>query len=453
MVVTSQKNKPETPRAGRQPRNERTDRRPNDQVARSSDSPANNSARTPNRGLPNNTNSPSDLSSDQAVRQALSQLESQLKEPERRVVDDFKNRIQRGDITGEQIGEVLSDLKKPQSSREFARQLDKAGEKLNLPMEARREIQQKFGELSRFERGALQQAFDEIDEELLSEIANSDLARSASGRGTGESESTLPSSSNPESPVGGNDDLDIEQLGQEFLKDALASYDDSESGYELPPAFKQLKERAEGRGSEREMANFGNLSQKMFEEGANLFSPNATPTNRRPSGVKPGQRLDQLIAAAADKALAGDKTTDGQNKSLYSDTINNALEAVLGQAVDIADKSKTNRQQNARSGQGVQNAENNLDFPDQFGSFDNFTNSQAISSSNSTPSSSSNSSSSGGESSIDNAAATIADSVSKIKFNGQTMIYVVGLIALLAGIVFVLLRRDAIHRRKRFEAA
>jgi len=404
----------------------------------------------PNIGPSNNSNPLADSSPTQPNIQALKRLETKLSESQRKIASELNNQIQRGDISPQEIGDLIKDLEKLKSSDDVVGQLDKVGEKFGLPAEDRQELQDAFNKLTPAERGSLKQSFDGIDKELLDQLANAAKERVNRGLDSRDPGSRRPAPSQPNKTATQPDpdlqdliaesleNFQNEQLGKEFLKDALETYNDANSGYELSPAFKQLKDRAEGIQSNRKLANFGNLSKKLFDESANLFDPKSLSESRRPDGVKPGQRLDQLLAAAADKALAGDSTS-GEDKSLFSDTLNNALGAALEKAVDVADKNESNRNRDALQDWTQDDAFNS---PNQFDPYEDFNNSQANSSPdspayNSPTSSSSNSSN---ENSMSETAAAIVDSVSELEFNGWTLAYAVGLIALLAGIAFLIPR-------------
>ena len=260
-------------------------------------------------------------------------------------------------------------------------------------------------------------------------------------RANGPTNGLQPQGLRPEidnSIAGLPDDLQMEQLGKQFLQDALETYNDSESGYQLSPAFEQLKNRAEGRRSDREMANFGNLSKKLFDQSTDIFNKDAASKSGRPAGVKPGQRLDQLLAAAADKALSGSDNADDDGKSLFSSALNNALEVALDQAVDIADKDQQSRGQNVpnnRNRQNTPNLPNRID-PSNLGGIETPEPSNSMfNDPYSSPSSNSSS-----ESSIEDTAAKITDSVSKMQFDSRTLIYGAGLIGLIAVAGYFLFR-------------
>ena len=395
---------------------------------------------------PSRIKPPANSLQNRPARQAINQLESQLNASQRQIVSELKNRIQRGDMSREEIGKLLSDLQKPQPSPQgFAQQLDDVGEKFGLPPESRDEIQETFNELSPTERSTLQNAFRNVDQDLLDQLANN---RGQNGRATSSSpnsESQPPFHQNTtdlsEWVTRETDNERIEQLGKDFLKDALETYNNADSGYELSPAFKQLKDRAEGKVSNREMANLGDISKKLFEGSADIFSQDSAAAPRRPDGVKPGQRLDQLLTAAAGEALKGDNTPDGENKSVFSDALNNALGVALDQAVTMADKNSENRNRDVANGWNPSSRMplDQLNVPDQFNPLTEFNNT-TNSSPSSSDSSSSSSSSSSNNSSLDDAAATIADTVTQMKFDGRYLLYVLLLIALISAAVFLLFR-------------
>ena len=379
-------------------------------------------------------NSSPGSSQSQPAQQVLNQLESQLNDSQQKIVSEFRQKIQGADFSREDIGDLLRDLQAPQPAHQFANQLDKAGEKYGLSIESRDVIQETLSDLSQTDRNSLQQAFNGIDENLLSQLANNAKGRDGSGFGS-------PSYENSNSAGNPIDNLRIEQLGKDFLKDALATYNNADSGYELSPAFKQLKDRAEGKQTDRQMANLGNLSKQLFDGSAELFDPNSDLPSR-PDGVKPGQRLDQLLASAAGKALAGSKASDDQNESALSGVLNNALGVVLDKAVTIADEKEARRNRDWQDNWNnhSQPPPSNLSIQDQLSSFQDLNDPANDSAPNSSSDNSSNSSSSTSESSIDDAAATIADSVSQMEFDGRTLMYVAGGVILLSIAAYLLFR-------------
>ena len=417
----------------RQSRNERPGRDRSDRAS------GGNNSRGGNRRTGGSQNRP--------AKQAFDQLEAQLNESQRKIVSEFREKIQQGDISRQEIGELLGDLQNRELSQGFERQLDRAGKKFGLPMDSRMEIQQAYSELSSTERNSLKQAFDGVDENLLKQLAGN-----VSGLGDG------PPNSARSDRTGTRSDSDLEefeqvfeesleslrmeQLGQDFLKDALETYNNADSGYELSPAFKQLKDRAEGKASKRQMANLGNISKELFDGSSNIFNPDSASNSGRPDGIKPGQRLDQLLAAAADKALTKDDSGGGESKSLFSDALNGALGVALDQAVTIADKNNDVRSREARDrwSQSAPTPSNNLTIQDRLDSFRNLSSTQQGSDPSSASRSPSNSSSSSSESSLDEAAATIADSVSQMKFDGRSLMYAAGLIALIAALGYLVYR-------------
>ena len=237
------------------------------------------------------------------------------------------------------------------------------------------------------------------------------------------------------------DNLRIEQLGKDFLKDAIETYNDADSGYQLSPAFKQLKDRAEGRLSDRQMANLGGLSKKLLEGSADFFDPESASNTRRADGVRPGQRLDQLLAAAAEKAVARNDGSSNEENSVLSDALNNALGAALDQAVTIADKKHQDRIENGFNTytSPSQTPSDNLSIQDQLNSITDFGDPASDTASN-FGSDLNSSTSSDSDSSVDNAAASIADSMSQMKFDGWKLIYAAGLISILAVAVYLIFR-------------
>ena len=120
----------------------------------------------------NNAIPPTNSYRNQTDELTLDQIESQLNKSQPKILSELKKQVQQGDLSRQDIGELLRELKKSTSSRDFARQLDKAGEKLDLPAKSREEMQQWFNGLSRLERSAVQQAVDEVDDGLLDQLAN-----------------------------------------------------------------------------------------------------------------------------------------------------------------------------------------------------------------------------------------------------------------------------------------
>ena len=416
------------------------------------------SSSPPQSPLPNNKQL-SELAKRVITKRAFDQIEDQLNDPQRKVISDIKDKIQNGNIPPNEIGELINDLQSAQSRQQFAERLGDAGQKLGLTDETQEEIQKSLSQLSRDDQQSLQQSFNSLDQDLLANLRSND----ASGQprsGSTDSRSPNPSEqfsplpdSQPGNSLGSAGSLGsteensnnsrVEQLGKDFLKDALDTYNDPDSGYQLSPAFKRLKDQAEGRGSDRELANLGNISQKLFENSAGIFDPNSSTSNARQPGVKPGQRFDQLIAEAAGKALADSSVTgDDQNKSFFSKSLSSVLEAALGQVVELADDELPNRDVPDDWDQWSQdNAQNDFDFQDQHNSLQEnagspYSNNFQDSQSNSSP----RTTSSSNNTSIQESASSLAESVSNMKFDGRFLLYALGTF-ILFGIGFFLLRR------------
>ena len=415
----------------------------NRQPQTASSNPTNTEPPADDRDSQDGSNSIANSLQRQIAKQAAKQLESEFSESEKKVFSEFKNKIQRGDFSSDEIGELVRNLQEPASTKGFALQLDKAGQKFGLPIESRKEIFEAYSGLSSDEKRSLQRKLKEIDADLLAQLADNTNVRGVNDPASRPPQDTatrpVPSPAFSEEFVSEQfDNLENEQLGKDFLKDALDTYNNADSGYELSPAFKQLKDRAEGKVSDRQMANLGNISKELFDGTTDIFDPDSDAIPRRPDGVKPGQRLDQLLAAAANKALASEDPADGENKSLLSDALNNALGVALDQAVTIADKNKANRDSDllSDSSQRTQPFPNNSSLQNQLNSFQDFNNTPFDTAS----SNSSISTSSSNENSIESAAASIADSVSQMNFDAKNWLYAVGLIGLLALAVFFLFR-------------
>ena len=232
-------------------------------------------------------------------------------------------------------------------------------------------------------------------------------------------------------------------LGREFLQDALETYNDPDSGYKLTDAFQRLKDQAEGVRSDRELANLGNISKKLFENSSKIFESSSASDTRSERGVKPGQRLDQLLTSAASKAISESAAArDNEGDSVFSNVLNQALGVAIDQAVTVADNNLENR--NREVGQSrsespelsYSNWQEELDFSE-----DNDSNSQPYSTAaNSALNNLADSTNSATESSVQDSAANLSDTLSGFKFNWQAIFYAAVIICLLAGCMYFLSR-------------
>ena len=377
------------------------------------------------------------------TQESLRQLEKQLSEPQQKVISELKDKIQNGNATPQEIEDLFNALQSSQSPNELAEQLDEVGKSIGLPADSREEIQKAFSQLSDDQRRSLQQTLNGVNEPILSDLV---------GRPDQEQPSTEPSAASSQQPPflpNANTDLANDSqidLGREFLQDALETYNDPDSGYKLSDAFQRLKDQAEGVTSDRELANLGNITKKLFEDSSKIFDSNSASQARKNSGVKPGQRFDQLLASAANKALEDNGNRNKQeDDSALSGVLNQALGVAIDQAVTAAaDKDLSVRTHDATTNWNEpselsyfdnSNWQDQLDFPE-----DDDSNFQPYDSAASPTTNNSPYSTNSSESSLQDSAARLGDAFSDFKFDGQTIFYAVGLITLLAGCIYLLSR-------------
>ena len=375
--------------------------------------------------------------------ESLRQLEKQLTAPQQQVVSELKDKIQNGNATPQEIEDLFNTLQSSQSPNELAEQLDKAGKSIGLPADSREEIQKALSQLSDDQRRSLQQTLNGVSEPILSDLmSRPDQKQPSTGSSAGSSQQTA-TSPNANTDLADNSQVD---LGREFLQDALETYNDPDSGYKLSSAFQRLKDQAEGITSDRELANLGNISKKLFEDSSKIFDSNSASEARKKSGVKPGQRFDQLLASAANKALEDNgKRNQQEGDSVVSDVLNNALGVAIDQAVSAAadkdlsvpthDATTDWNEPSELSYLDNSNWQDQLDLPeDDDNSFQPY-NSTADPTSNNFANSTNSS-----ESSLQESTSRLGAAFSDLKFNWLTILYAVGLITLLAGCIYLLNR-------------
>ena len=368
------------------------------------------------------------------TQETFRQLEKQLSEPQQKVASELKDKIQNGNVSKQDIDNLFSDLQSSQSPDGLAKQLDEVGKSMGLPADSREEVQEAFSQLSDDQQRSLQQTLNGINKQMLSDLM---------GRVDKEkfgTESSASSSPQTASSPSANTDLANTppvDLGREFLQDALETYSDPDSGYELSHAFQQLKDQAEGVNSGRKLANLGNLSKQLFEDSSNIFKPGSTSEAGKKQNIKPGQRFDQLLASAASKAIVDNaKRNKEEGDSVLSDVLNQALGVAIDQAVTAADNGLENRSRDVpQAGLGTSELSsdwpNQLDFPKDLDlqphdnaaipPTDNFTN--GVNSS---------------ESSLQDSAERLGDAFSDLQLNWQTIFYATLIIVILAGVIFIL---------------
>ena len=368
------------------------------------------------------------------TQETFRQLEKQLSEPQQKVASELKDKIQNGNVSKQDIDNLFSDLQSSQSPDGLAKQLDEVGKSMGLPADSREEVQEAFSQLSDDQQRSLQQTLNGINKQMLSDLM---------GRVDKEkfgTESSASSSPQTASSPSANTDLANTppvDLGREFLQDALETYSDPDSGYELSHAFQQLKDQAEGVNSGRKLANLGNLSKQLFEDSSNIFKPGSTSEAGKKQSIKPGQRFDQLLASAASKAIVDNaKRNKEEGDSVLSDVLNQALGVAIDQAVTAADNGLENRSRDVpQAGLGTSELSsgwpNQLDFPKDLDlqphdnaaipPTDNFTN--GVNSS---------------ESSLQDSAERLGDAFSDLQLNWQTIFYAALIIVILAGVIFIL---------------
>ena len=345
-----------------------------------------------------------DLKNNELVQEALRQFQSQSEEDQQRIFSEIQDKLRDGDLTPRQMEELFSDLQSAKSPAEFAERIDEASKILDLPADSREKI---MGSLNR----------------------RSGTGRSSSGDGSA------------------NDvEVGVDKIGRDLLQDALQTYNDPDSGYELSGAFKRLKDHAEGIRSERPLANFGNISKKLFEDSSKIFDADSTSDSRQASGVKPGQRLDQLLTAAASEAIANSaEANDKKGDSVFSSVLNSALGTALDQAVTLADDGEPGVNGNDDGGW---NTHTNNFNNDSLGPLQDFGSPQPNSASQSpnvsngsNPSLPSTSDSSPSQSnSIQESVSAITESILDTKFSWRSLFLILGLVGLLALAIFLLSR-------------
>lgn len=368
------------------------------------------------------------------TQETFRQLEKQLSEPQQKVASELKDKIQNGNVSKQDIDNLFSDLQSSQSPDGLAKQLDEVGKSMGLPADSREEVQEAFSQLSDDQQRSLQQTLNGINKQMLSDLMGRvDQEKS----GTESSASSSPQTASSPSANTGLANTPPVDLGREFLQDALETYSDPDSGYELSHAFQQLKDQAEGVNSGRKLANLGNLSKQLFEDSSNIFKPGSTSEAGKKQSIKPGQRFDQLLASAASKAIVDNaKRNKEAGDSVLSDVLNQALGVAIDQAVTAADNGLENRSRDVpQAGLGTSELSsdwpNQLDFPKDLDlqphdnaaipATDNFTN--GVNSS---------------QSSLQDSAERLGDTFSDLQLNWQTIFYAALIIVILAGVIFIL---------------
>ena len=351
-----------------------------------------------------------DLKNNELVQEALRQFQSQSEEDQQRIFSEIQDKLRNGDLTPRQMEELFSDLQSAKSPAQLAERIDEASKTLGLPADSKEKIMESFGRLP-------------------------------SGRRSFSSDGQAD-----ETEVAADSEVGVDKIGQDLLKDALQTYNDPNSGYELSGAFKRLKDYAEGIHSDRPLANFGSISKKLFEDSSKIFDAESASDSLRASGVKPGQRLDQLLTAAASEAIANStEANDKEGDSVFSSVLNSALGTALDQAVTLADDGEPGVNGNDDGGW---NPHTNNFNNDSLGSLQDFGSPQPNSASQSPNISSGsnpllpsiNSSSPRQSSSIQESVSAITDSILDTKFSWQALLSILGLVGLLLLAAFLLSR-------------
>ena len=413
---------------------------PQASVAASSQSPAPRDATSPSQPATASGEQPLNKS---LAQEAFRQLEEQLSDSEKKVVSELKDNIQAGKVTKQEIEALFSELQSTQSPKQLAKQLDEVGKSIGLPPDSRKEVQEAFNQLSGDQRHSLQQALNGVNKQALSDLIDRTNEEQSATESFGASSQQTASS--PNANTGQTNNLQLEDLGREFLQDALKTYNDPDSGYKLSKAFQQLKDQAEGVRSDRQLANLGNISQKLLEDSSKLFEPIATSDTGKKSGVKPGQRFDQLLTSAASKALVDSaKGNPQEDDSVLSNMLNQALGVAIDQAVTAAaDKDLSVRTHDATTDWNEPSDLSYLDnsnWPDQLNTpGNNDSNFQPYDTTGSpTASNSTNSPNSPANNSVQDSATHLSDAFSELEFNWRTIFYAIGTIILLAGCIYLL---------------
>lgn len=351
-----------------------------------------------------------DLENNELVQEALRQFKSQSEEDQQKIFSEIQDKLRNGDLTPRQMEELFSDLQSAKSPAQLAERIDEASKTLGLPADSKEKIMESFGRLP---------------------------SGGQSFSSDGQADDT---------EVGVDSEGGVDKIGQDLLKDALQTYNDPNSGYELSGAFKRLKDHAEGIHSDRPLANFGSISKKLFEDSSKIFDAESASDSLRASGVKPGQRLDQLLTAAASEAIANStEANDKEGDSVFSSVLNSALGTALDQAVTLADDGEPGV--NGNDDGGWPPHTNNFNN-DSLGSLQDFGSPQPNSASQSPNISSGsnpllpsiNSSSPRQSSSIQESVSAITDSILDTKFNWQALFFILGLVGLLLLTAFLLSR-------------
>ena len=375
------------------------------------------------------------------TQEAFRQLEKQLSEPQQKIVSELKDKIQSGNVTQQEIEDLFSDLQSFQSPDDLAKQLDEVGKSIGLPADSREEVQEALSQLSDDQRRSLQETIDGVSKQMLSDLlGRADKEKSSPGSSASSSRQTA---SSPNANTDGANNSQLEDVGREFLQDALETYNDPESGYKLSDAFQRLKDQAEGITSDRELANLGNLSKKLLEDSSKIFDSNSTSEARKKRGVKPGQRFDQLIASAANKALEDNGKRDKQEgDSVLSGVLNQALSVAIDQAVTAADNGLENRNRDVPQDWNESSDLSyfdNSNWQDQLDlSEDEDGNFQPYDSASSPTTNNFSNNTNSSESSLQDSAASLGDAFSDLKINWQTVFYGIGLIAILSVGIYIL---------------
>ena len=329
-----------------------------------------------------------DLQNSKLAQEALRQLELQADESQQKVISEVKNKLRNGDLTPQEIEEILTGLQSARTSDQLVEQLNEASKSLDLSDDSRATILESLGQHSNNERSSNQ-----------------------------------------------TDKSKIDQLGRDLFQDALKTYNDPDSGYELSGAFKRLKDQAEGVRSDRQFANLGKISKTLFENSSKIFDANSFSESSGASGVKPGQRLDQLLVAAASDAIANSSDTNAkEDTSAFSSIIKEGIGAALKHAV--ADEGEI-RHDFSDNNSRFQRNSNAFGSQDPLSSLQNFTSSDTNGSASGPGS---NQSIIGTNSNFQKSIASIADSMMQTKFNWQTLFFAVGLIGLIGTTIFLLCR-------------
>lgn len=278
----------------------------------------------------------------------VSDSSSLLNSRQRAVVEKLKRGIEPNSSSGRATRKGLERIKQAKDPTEFLDRLKKLSKQVKADSQKKQLLQKSAQSLSKADESMIRSFVEPFSPDLARSMRASDSksaeatgAKTSSGGAAGKELTTA----NPE-----------DWAQSEFLKQAINYYNDKDSGFQKPKGFDRLLNDKASRSSGATM-NF-EAAKKLWKQGANIFNDRIDNTGDSKK-IKPGQRIDQSVIEAIKKVSAdSSKAAAGQN-SVFT----NALNGLIGTAMDKAEETAKDRVQRGRNRQNAGLAGNSSGQP------------------------------------------------------------------------------------------